>query len=480
MLQFFNNRLLLFAFRALCVAISVNAYGQFEKDYTPLPYARAFPEGFSEDYVNKIKEAVLSQDVISKTQAKEFYEEVYYTKSQLLSSGQLYFANRLQEYVQEVAANLLSSHPSLLSRIHIYVSRSTNANAFALADGTVIINLGLLARLTDEAELAAIIAHEIAHVDLKHSLRALSKMEQIKAQQENYENKEGDLYRRLRFSREDESEADSRAVQLMMNSPYDPAALVTALASLANGNYFKIDSLESLIRSKVLFDFEQTDSSWFEKEGSESEHISSGKTDLIFSGNNEDRFSTHPDMDKRISAIAEILKLIEYDSSQRKRNLMGDLSNQMQAVATFECIENMLKDSEFNSALYMALFFQRKYPENMYIRTAIVRSLYWLSYYKEIDCLDKILESSPVLCKVNDQLFNKFLASIPHNSLKKVLFGYTKQFLEEGKSKDEYFYYYGLVSEMYLGKDPGKLIFNQYTFRFPNGKYIASVKARLQ
>ena len=225
MLQIFNKKAGPFFLKLLLLVLAANAYGQYELDYKPLPYARSFPEGLAENYEDKIRQAVLTQNTISKTQAKAFYEEVYYTKSKLISSGQIYFNNQLEEYVRTVAKNLLQNNQGLLSGINVYVSRSTNANAFAMADGTIIINLGLLARLSNEAELAAIIAHEIAHVELKHSLKAISKIERIKSQEENYENREGDLYRRLRFSREDESEADSRAVQMMMNSPYDPAAL---------------------------------------------------------------------------------------------------------------------------------------------------------------------------------------------------------------------------------------------------------------
>ncbi len=477
-LQVFNKRSEFSLLRFLFILLAIEARGQYEVDYSPIPYARSFPAVFSENYEDKIKQAVLSQNSISKSQAKAFYEEVYYTKSKLISSGQIYFNNQLQEYVQSVAKNLLQNNQKLLSGVNVQVSRSTNANAFAMADGTIIINLGLLARLSSEAELAAIIAHEIAHVDLKHSLKAISKMENIRSQEENYENREGDLYRRLRFSREDESEADSRAIQIMMNSPYDPAALLNALGVLANHNYFKIDSLENAVRTNLLYDFVQADSSWFSSADLDVEDEKE-KGDVVFSGNNEDRFSTHPNMDKRISATAEILKLVEYDSSQRKRNIMGDRSGTVQSIAIFECIENMLNESEYSTALYLALYFQKKYPKNLYIKTAIIRSLYWLSYYKEIDCLNKILENAPIVAKDNYRLFNHFLEEIPHNSLKKVMFSYAKQFLEDAKSKDEYFYYYGLASEMYLGRDPGKLIFNQYLLKFPNGKYTSSVKTRL-
>lgn len=454
-------------------------YAQFEKDYTTIGFSSKVPADFTENYANLIETSVNNETTLSKNKAKEFYKGLYYTKSQLFSSGSIYFDNKLQDYVNKVAQKALASNPDLLKKIRIYVSRSTVANAFALADGTIIVNLGLLARIENESQLAAILAHEAAHVEKKHSLKALNKIENIKKQQENYENYEGDIYRMLKFSREDESESDSRAVQLIMASKYDPKEIPVALSILDNRDYFKLDSIELTIKKTILEGTEQIDSSWF-KYDQFAEEEEKDKSDLVFSAGSDDRFSTHPDMAKRISAVKEILSLVEYDKKDHSVNQMGNEASEIQSIAIFESIENMIIESEFNSALYLALYYNQKYPNNIYLKTAIVRSLYWLSYYKEINCLENVIENSDKVVKSNFGKFNHFLENIPHNDLKKAMFNYVKKNLESCQSKDEFYFYYGLTSEMYLGRDPGKIIFNQYLLKFPNGKYVTTVNAKLK
>jgi predicted Zn-dependent protease len=52
-----------------------------------------------------------------------------------------------------------------------YVIESADLNAAALPDGTVLVNTGLLAALENEAQLAFVLGHEIAHVTQAHSWR---------------------------------------------------------------------------------------------------------------------------------------------------------------------------------------------------------------------------------------------------------------------------------------------------------------------
>jgi predicted Zn-dependent protease len=51
-----------------------------------------------------------------------------------------------------------------------YVLRDPSPNAFALPNGHVYVNTGMLARLADEDQLAAVLAHEISHVAGHHGI----------------------------------------------------------------------------------------------------------------------------------------------------------------------------------------------------------------------------------------------------------------------------------------------------------------------
>jgi len=74
----------------------------------------------------------------------------------------------LSAYVQSIAQKL---YPELKDSIHIRLIDSPDLNAFALPNGSIYLNIGLLARMENEDQLAAVLAHEVSHFTLQHSLK---------------------------------------------------------------------------------------------------------------------------------------------------------------------------------------------------------------------------------------------------------------------------------------------------------------------
>jgi len=65
--------------------------------------------------------------------------------------------------------------PELDSRYRIHVMHDDVINAFALPDGNIIINTGILQKMNRYEELAAVLSHEVAHVEHRHAMRLLSR-----------------------------------------------------------------------------------------------------------------------------------------------------------------------------------------------------------------------------------------------------------------------------------------------------------------
>ncbi|MDH3377732.1 MAG: M48 family metalloprotease [Gammaproteobacteria bacterium] len=80
----------------------------------------------------------------------------------------IYENDELEDYLQQVIDRL---YPEFKGAVRIRVLKSPVLNAFALPNGSIYINVGLLARLDNEAQLATVLAHETAHFVDKHSLR---------------------------------------------------------------------------------------------------------------------------------------------------------------------------------------------------------------------------------------------------------------------------------------------------------------------
>jgi peptidase M48-like protein/uncharacterized protein DUF5666 len=86
----------------------------------------------------------------------------------------------VQKYVQDLGASLIPKYQRELPGgdpqkipFQFFVVQEKVPNAFALANGTVVVNSGLITVLENEAQLAAVISHEITHATEKHTYRQL-------------------------------------------------------------------------------------------------------------------------------------------------------------------------------------------------------------------------------------------------------------------------------------------------------------------
>ncbi|MGD0461478.1 MAG: M48 family metallopeptidase [Tepidisphaeraceae bacterium] len=117
-------------------------------------------------------------------------------------------------------------------------------NAFALPGGQVFITLGLYDKLSDEAELAAVLGHETGHVVERHVAQQIEKSRLGESivlgtgiAASNRRNgfatwAMADLANemvQLKFSRDDESQADQRGLQFMTEAGYDPRAMIDVM-----------------------------------------------------------------------------------------------------------------------------------------------------------------------------------------------------------------------------------------------------------
>jgi len=96
------------------------------------------------------------------------------THKEILQQYSVYDNPELQAYVTGIGEDLAknSHRNNLIYRFTVLDSK--DVNAFALPGGYIYITRGLLAYLNSEAELAAVLGHEIGHVTARHSVRQYS------------------------------------------------------------------------------------------------------------------------------------------------------------------------------------------------------------------------------------------------------------------------------------------------------------------
>ena len=144
----------------------------------------------------------------------------------------------IAEYVNRIGQNMVNNSDAKVP-FTIKVIDSDEVNAFALPGGYFYVNTGLIELAQDEAELAGVMAHEIAHVAARHGTRSATRAQLIQyasipllfiggwagygiQQAANF----AIPMTMLKFSREFEHQADFLGVQYLYKAGYDPTAMV--------------------------------------------------------------------------------------------------------------------------------------------------------------------------------------------------------------------------------------------------------------
>lgn len=157
----------------------------------------------------------------------------------------------IRDYVNEVGAKLARHVEPEYKDIkwEYFVLDSDVINAFALPPGKVFMSRGLMAKLGSEAELAAVLGHEMGHITARHVSERLSQAmlvqgvaEGASAAVSGTEGAVGQLVPLvvgfggqgylLKFSRDQESEADSQGLKYMTKAGYDPRASLKVMQVL--------------------------------------------------------------------------------------------------------------------------------------------------------------------------------------------------------------------------------------------------------
>ncbi|KAA2235897.1 M48 family metalloprotease [Salinarimonas soli] len=167
--------------------------------------------------------------------------------------GGEYRAPAMQALLAETVARLVPATERPSETYRVTVLDSPVVNAFALPSGRLYVTRGLLALANDTAEIAGVLAHEIAHVTLRHAA-ARSEREQrsaligrVMAELANNPAASAAVlsearYDIARFSRVQEIEADQIGVRTLVASGYDPYGAVRFLESLGRAGDLRVSA----------------------------------------------------------------------------------------------------------------------------------------------------------------------------------------------------------------------------------------------
>jgi predicted Zn-dependent protease len=147
----------------------------------------------------------------------------------LNGSGVLYQDAEIENYLNRIAAKLHANSISPDITFQIKVVKDPSLNAFALPNGVIYIHTGILTRMDNEAQLAALLAHEMVHCTHRHSMKALRSLkDRTQAKTATAQNLaqllgiSGSIASISGYTRELETEADRVGLDLAVKANYDP------------------------------------------------------------------------------------------------------------------------------------------------------------------------------------------------------------------------------------------------------------------
>ena len=360
-----------------------------QDDYTPLKCKGTIPADFitlSKEKFLKDKASISRKDKHHvKKDKTAFYLYTNYKIDFLLRSGKVLFGDEVTNYVNQVGKYVLKDYPELKKKIRFYVVKSPEVNAFATYQGIIFVNLGLLAQVENEAELAYVLSHEIIHYKNKHVINDYLNTRDIIKGRGKYS--KIDLTEKehayFTYSKANESEADSLGLlDFYMKTDYDINEVLNIFDVLLY-SYLPID--------EVPFDSTYFSDEFFQIPG---KNFKKDLKPISAIEDYDDSKSTHPNIKNRRTRIRNIIANLD-DVKKGKKYIISEATfKKTQKIARFEMSQLYLNYTAYDKSFYNTYILLQKYPNSVYLKKKMAYALYGISKFSNYQTLSDVITSS--------------------------------------------------------------------------------------
>ena len=385
-----------FCFAGLVALLSGGgaAVGQSFDAYQLLRCHAPIPEEFTTSSTEKVlrDDARVTGSDNDRKAKKEFFLENNFVIDDLLQSGRVLFNDSVSAYVNKVADRLLAKKPELRKQLRFYAVKYPSVNAFATDRGTVFVNVGLVAHLQNEAQLAFVLAHEIIHFQKRHAVNAYVRFKRIEADGRGFRS---DYYKSLlersQYSQAIETEADREGMELFASSGYAPQA--------------GIDAFDMMARAHLPYEDRPFDKAFLETPLLKiPKKLLLTETQAIKEDRDADTLSTHPAT--KIRKALAVKRLGKESGAGKVLYLVSEAEfTKVRDLARFETLNAYLHSRDYEAALYHTYLLSCDYPHSQYLTAARARALYGLAQYVANDRREEVLEDYTELQGQQQQLY---------------------------------------------------------------------------
>jgi hypothetical protein len=297
----------------------------------------------------------ISRPELASSVKRKFYVGTHTSIDRILHSEDCVFGDPISIYVKDIAKNLLKDDAETFNQLRFYTLKSNETNAFSTDQGIIFVTTGLISQVSSEAQIAYVLAHEIAHYKRKHVLERFK---------QNVILKNADYYELSTYSKERELEADADAIELYKKAGYDEA-LIEPTFDVLMYSYLPFDEVripENFFNSNEFYvpDFK------FPKE----------VFAITAEENYNDSKSSHPNISKRKKQVLGVLE--KGTGWTGSPTILGaDRFNEIRTIARFESIRNSILSLDLTNALYSIYILEKEFPQSNYLTSMKAKT--WLA-----------------------------------------------------------------------------------------------------
>ncbi|NRA13001.1 MAG: M48 family metalloprotease [Crocinitomicaceae bacterium] len=341
----------------------LTSFGQADfNNYTTLLSAGTIPEDFTVLTYDKLKNDLAEGDKsLRRTQEKVFFEGINYAIDDLLHSGYVTYGDEISTYLEKIADKLLKKDKKSRSELRFYTLKSNSVNAFSTEQGIVFVTTGLMSQVTSEAQIAYILAHEIAHYLEHHVVESFSY---------KTKNRRHSIEKMSVYSKDKELEADMKGLEMYQAAGYSKDEIIPTFDVLMY-SYLPFDEIDI-----SLSYFQHSDSLFLPPS-----LFPDKKFEIKAIEDEDDSRSTHPNIKTRKEAITEAL-----DNSKNwgtDINFQGDEKfKYIRNIARFEAVRNDVIEAKYGRAVYSIFLLERDFPESMYLKRMKAQTWLGLLMYR--------------------------------------------------------------------------------------------------
>ncbi|WP_336686752.1 M48 family metalloprotease [Chryseobacterium bernardetii] len=304
------------------------------------------------------------------------------------------FKSDFDAVIKSLVERLRKNNPKIPQDLKILIARDNTPNAYCLADGTFVINMGLYNWMDNEAQVAGVISHELGHKIEDHTLKSvLNTVEQNELDKSTVQNiKEttdqrslgrnekafdvlkNRIYKKGMEKRKLEMQADYLGYVIFKNSDFKKNEFINGLQKLQTFDTISPRELK-METYKKLFDLPKQafKEKWMKKEDFSLYNYNFYKEKL-----NKDSLASHPEMTKRIEMLKKTFPELNTSVDPEKPS---EAYLALKKTARMEILPNYFHSEDYGLGIYVAMQFLQDGEEEKYYKS-------WLG-----KCFSKIYEA---------------------------------------------------------------------------------------